>query len=544
MRSRSTLRLLLKSCLPVASILISSPLLMGQVERQSAALSRPSADPANEMGALTASIRELQAQVRALHLELSELHSREQDVLEEAGEIQNKLDRLSAQVLPQTEQANGLEMYSKRHVPAATLPQDPTNLGNTGGGTLEERIAKLEEDQELTTAKVNEQSQTKVESGSKYRLRLSGIVLLNMFDNGGTVDNQDFPQIASAPGPLDSARSFGGSLRQSQIGLEAFGPDVVGAHTSADLKFDFAGGYPSAPNGVTMGVSRLRTGTIRLDWSNTSLVAGQDQLFIAPLSPTSLASLAVPALSYAGDLWSWTPQVRLEHRVTLSEKSSLLVQGGILDSLSGELPRSAYYRSPTWGEQSGQPSYAARVSWSRTEFGQSLTLGFGGYYGRQDWGFGRKVDGWTATTDRLLPMGKLFELSLEFYRGRAVGGLGGGIGQTILRTGSLSDPATSVLGLDSLGGWAQLKFKPTSKLEVNSAFGQDNPFSSELYRYSANPTYFGTLLARNQSWFANIIYQPRSDVMFSIEYRPLRTLGINGASNSANQTNIGLGYIF
>ena len=184
--------------------------------------------------------------------------------------------------------------------------------------------------------------------------------------------------------------SFGGSLRQTQIGLEAFGPDMAGAHTSADLKFDFAGGFPNVPNGVSMGIVRLRTGTIRFDWANTSIIAGQDQLFFAPLAPSSMASLATPALSYAGNLWGWTPQVRVEHRIGLAAWVAFLLQGGILDSLSGEAPQSLLLRAPTWGERSGQPAYAARVSWSLPMGGEELTVGAGGYYGRQNWGLGRK----------------------------------------------------------------------------------------------------------------------------------------------------------
>ena len=85
-------------------------------------------------------------------------------------------------------------------------------------------------------------------------------------------------------------------------------------------------------------------------------------------------------------------------------------QGGILDSLSGDLPVFEYDRYPSWGEESGQPAYATRVAWSHRVFGQNFTLGAGGYYGRQYWGFGRDVDGWAGTTDLTLPLGKLFRL--------------------------------------------------------------------------------------------------------------------------------------
>src|SRR5487761_1899502 len=102
--------------------------------------------------------------------------------------------------------------------------------------------------------------------------------------------------------------------------------------------------------------------------------------------------LATPALSYAGNLWSWTPQVRIEHRIALSETSSLLVQGGILDSLSGDPADSGIERTDSRGEESGQPAYAVRVAWSRRTFGQNFTLGVGGFYGCQNWGLSRTTD--------------------------------------------------------------------------------------------------------------------------------------------------------
>src|SRR6202040_24309 len=137
----------------------------------------------------------------------------------------------------------------------------------------DERISKIEEYQQVNDARAAEQSQTKVESSSKYRVRLSGIVLFNTYVNRGTVDNEDFPQIATAPGLLSSDGSFGASLRQSQIGLQGFGPTVAGARTSAELHLDFAGGFPDVANGVSFGIVRLRTGTIRFDWEKASVIA-------------------------------------------------------------------------------------------------------------------------------------------------------------------------------------------------------------------------------------------------------------------------------
>lgn len=511
--------------------------------------SSASAGPASEARALGDSVDELQAQVQALTSQLRELRADEERDRAEVQQLRSDLEgarppaTATAEAGPSQRQ-DAYAPYSPTP-PSAPSPQAAMPTGTpVQAQTTEQRLESLEDNQQLIDSKITEQNQTKVESGSKYRVRLSGIAVMNVFDNQGVVDHQDVPQVALEPNPAYSSLTFGGSLRQSQIELEAFGPDVAGAHTSASLTFDFAGGFPEVPNGVSTGIARLRTGTVRFDWANTSIIAGQDQLFFSPLAPTSLDSLAVPALSYSGNLWSWTPQIRVEHRIGLSRGSSLLLQGGILDSLSGDVPPSAYQRYPTFGEQSGQPAYAARVSWSLPVSGQSLRIGIGGYYGRQYWGFGHNVDGWAGTTDLALPLGKFFEVTAAFYRGRAVGGLSGGIGQDVLVSASTIDSTTIVKGLDSMGGWAQLKFKPTAKFEVNGAYGQDNPFASELRMFPPSPSFYGPLFSKNSSPFVNFIYQVRSDILFSIEYRRLHTFVLDSDSYTANHVGLSVGYVF
>jgi hypothetical protein len=517
----------------------------GQQVRDAASSSSSASETPAEVRALSDLVRGLQAQVQTLSSQLGDLREEQERASAEARELRRELDLVKAQDAPAA--SAPLNPYSappaKELSTGAAAASSPTS---PQAQTADDRIGKLEEDQQVMEGKIEDVYQTKVESGSKYRLRLSGIVLLNLFENRGTVDNLDFPSLAEsrqANEPNASPGAFGGTLRQSQLRLQAFGPDVAGARTSADVNFDFAGGFASAPNGAVMGVVRLRTGVVRLDWTDTSIVAGQDRLFFAPLAPTSLASLAVPALSYSGDLWAWTPQVRVEHRVVLSDASSLSFQGGILDNLTGDTPPDAYNRYPSWGEESGQPAYAARVSWSHRMFGQDLTVGAGGYYGRQDWGFSRGVDGWAATADLMLPVGKRVEFTGAFYRGRAVAGLGGGIGQSVLLNGPFDSPATTFRGLDSVGGWAQLKFKVKSNFEINGALGIDNPFAGELRRYNAFTIYPGSY-TRNLSPLVNFIYQIRSDILFSTEYRYLNSTVLDSGSFSAHQISLSMGYIF
>jgi hypothetical protein len=235
--------------------------------------------------------------------------------------------------------------------------------------------------------------------------------------------------------------------------------------------------------------------------------------------------------------------VRVEHRIVWSDSSSLSIQAGVLDSLTGDIPPEQYDRYPSWGEQSGLPAFAARVAWSHRMFGQDFTVGMGGYYGRQGWGFGRSVDGWAATADLTVPLGKRFEFTGALYRGRAVGGFGGGIGQDLVINGPFDTPSTTFRGLDAMGGWAQLKFKVRSNFEINGAFGSDNAFAGELRLYNANNLYPGAY-TRNLSPFVNFIYQIRSDILFSTEYRYLNSSELDGGSVGASHINLGLGYIF
>jgi len=528
-----------------AGLFLCSVAAHGQEARDAASSSTSVSETPEEVRVLSDLIRGLQAQVQMLNSQLGGLRAEQERMSAEARELRRELDLVKAQGAPAS---NGvINTYSAlppkenlAQAASAQLSQTPQLQAS------EDRLSKLEEDQQVLEGKINDQYQTKVESGSKYRLRLSGIVLLNLFENRGAVDNLDFPEVAAsqqAGEPNASAGAFAGTLRQSQIRLQAFGPDVAGARTSADVNLDFAGGFPEAPNGAWMGLVRLRTAAVRLDWTNTSIVAGQDRLFFAPLAPSSLATLAVPELSYAGNLWGWAPQVRIEHRIVVSDTSSLFIQGGILDSLTGDTPREQFDRYPSWGEQSGQPAYAARVSWSHHMFGQDFIVGAGGYYGSQNWGFDRNVAGWAGTVDLTLPLGKRVEFTGAFYRGRALAGFGGGIGQSVLLNGPFIDPATTFRGLDSMGGWTQLKFKIKSNFEVNGALGIDNPFAGELRRYNANTIYPGSY-TRNLSPLVNFIYQIRSDILFSTEYRYLNSSVLDNGSFSANHINLSLGYIF
>ncbi len=60
-------------------------------------------------------------------------------------------------------------------------------------------------------------------------------------------------------------------------------------------------------------------------------------------------------------MWTWTPQLRVEHRFEF-EPAQVKVEAGLLDPISVSTVVNNYLRLPTPGENSRQPAYALRLS--------------------------------------------------------------------------------------------------------------------------------------------------------------------------------------
>lgn len=485
-----------------------------------------------------ASMLELEEQVRQLRSMVDEMRAENAQSRAEMHQLRRDLEATRALLerpgTPAAEEA----------VATAAQPTETTGTTAQNPDSLEQRVQKLEESTSLAGSKVDEQYQTKVETASKYRARLHGIILMNAFRNVGGSNSIDFPDVAEPAGAGSSQAALGATLRQSEIGLEIFGPNIFGARSSADIQMDFAGGFPATGNGVNFGIARLQTASVRLDWEHTSVVAGQDSLFISPLTPTSFASLATPTFGYAGNLWTWTPQLRVEHRIPLSDQQTITLQAGLLDNLDWEYPSDPFYRYAQAGESAGQPAYALRTAWARPIHEHPLSFGVAGYYGRQNWSWGRYVDAWAGMADWQLPIASRLSLSGEFYRGRGIGGLGGAEGRSILFGGNPMSWFSPIHALDTVGGWTQVKVQIAPKIELNGVFALDNPFANDVRGFATDANNYGPIVGRNRGALGNIVFHPRSDLILSAEFRRLRTFPVYSDSSVVNQVNLAMGILF
>jgi hypothetical protein len=406
-------------------------------------------------------------------------------------------------------------------------------------------IENLQEQQQTTEAQVKVHDQTKVESASKYPLHVTGLVLFNSFVNRGIVDNIDLPAAAlNNQNNTTGNGSAGASFRQTILGLQGYGPRIAGAQTSANVDLDFFGGLAYSSYATSAGTVRMRTASVNIDWPHDSVQFGMVPPLISPLSPTSYATVAEPALAGAGNLWAWAPQLKYAHQIPL-RSGRLQFEFGLWDPPTAGYSTNELFRAPSPGEASKQPAYESRVSYGAFAAEHPFQIGFSGYYSRQSYSGNQSVDSWAATTDWSVPLGGRIQISGEVYRGRALGGLGGGAYKDVLFGIYSSTGMNSYRGLNTTGGWAQFKTRFTHAIEANASIGLDDAYAADFHEFVFPPTTTATQLrARNNMAFGNLIFRPKTYLILSPEYRRIWTWPIYGAGNTADIFTLSAGYQF
>jgi hypothetical protein len=487
----------------------------------SVAGAQESAETKPPQGSDTRAVEQLQQQLKATQDRLSESESK----LRELSSVVENLQRQMAGIKgdPYAETSAGAP------APAVQAPPD----------------AKITSDEwQLLNAKVEEHQQTKVESVSKFRLKLSGMFLLNVFGNNGFVDEIDLPRVAYPRPPAASDGTFGGSVRQSIIGLTGYGPNIGGARTSADIQIDFMGGLASGYSGYSSGIARLRLARMRFDWEKTSVVGGLDTLFFSPNSPTSYMTVAEPAFASAGNLWTWTPMVRVEQRVK-TDKVLWKFDGGILD-YAGYTGYHQDFRYATPGESSKQPAYAIRISGNGRGEDNPISFGIAGLIAPQVFPNDNTVNGWGGLADWKTPIAPHLELSGEFFQGKGIAGFGGVglVNQQNQTYQYLATTAPVIAKLSTIGGWSQLKAKINARNEFNVAAGYGGFNSANLRNAAESNLSLLFIPARNESMLVNYVFKPRSDLVFSLEYRRLKTYNVTDEPYTADHVGAAAAFLF
>jgi uncharacterized coiled-coil protein SlyX len=439
--------------------------------------------------------------------------------------------------------------------PAASVAQSTPSASTSAAAapspeSSSASAADLPERQALDASQIATLDQEKVESESKYPVRLTGLVLFNGFANTGAVDQAATPSVA-----IYGSGSTGASVRQTQLGFDARGPHLLGARTFGDLRVDFdgssqAGAGPSyyTANAVLV---RLRTAHAALLWNRTEAYFALDRPILSPDAPSSLTAVAEPPLAWSGNLWTWNPQVGLRQDLPLGGAANLRLEAAAIDVGDAPLTAAEYAAAAvvsgpaSSAEQSRWPGAEGRIALVGSESDeQGNHLGVGGYFAPHLTSFGHGFDSWAGTLDAGLHLPGRLRASANAYRGLGLGGLGGGAYKDFLYHLSAPTGQIYMRALDDAGGWAQLQERVNERIELNGAFGIDNAFAGEVTRYAVGGNGFYQNLARNRTWTGNVIFSPSAYLLFSIEYRRIATSSIGTATNQSDVIGVAAGYRF
>lgn len=460
-----------------------------------------------------------------LERHIDELSSKIDSMRQQLTESQNEMEAMHAEIESLRSQLAEKNQGEEAEQTASSLRAD---------------VLQLQDKTDVLASEIRTHDQDKVESASKYPVRISGTVLFTSVALSGKTDDVDLPIIAMPGTPGRPSGSLSATARQSVLGVDAQGPHLWGANSSAALSVDFFGGIPYADYSTAAGTVRLRTAHATLAWPERAVTAAFDQPMISPRNPTSWMTVGQPALAWSGNLWTWAPQ--LEYREDkLLPGSHLRGEFAFIDPPTAGAPPSMSDRVPNGSESSRQPGYEARLSENLKWGARDVSFGASGYYSRQAFSYDAHGDAWAGAADWEFPVAKEVDFTGEFYRGRSIGGLGGGTFKNYVSY----DGGAYYKPLDAEGGWGQVKFILTPELEGNVAMGQDNAFESELSDSdlaTENTMYVN--LARNQTAFANLIYRPRTYLVFSTEYRQIRSWPIAGSANRDHIVGLAAGYLF
>ena len=451
-----------------------------------------------------------------------------------AQTLDDQVRRLVSEVQQLREELDLVKQEMRRMRPAAypvaiastdvagVLPADPATA----------EVAAREPQQEVTSAEVlpliqaqlNEQAQSKVESNSKFPMRLFGTVVSNTYMNTGEPNWLDVGNVVTpVPAGLPTG-SFNSSLRQSRIGAIVDGPMIGKMKSSALMAMDFFGGTPNFQMGEVIGIPRLLYAYFRVEGEKTAFEVGHDHAILAPKNPTSLTGMAFPILFRAGNLYLRAPQIRVEQVLASGNFGQLRIVGGILAPVAGDFSTASYLFVPPnlAGERSRRPAVESRISWRQKPAGPyeepKWEFGISGHYAKERYLTGLRpskvIAGDFDVNVKRLGFGG------EFFAGENLDQFGASIAQ---------------IGR-SVGGFGEVRLAATRKLEFNGGYGTDH-----LYKINRFP---GLTLKKNSSPFANTIYQVTPELGMSLEWRKLETTPLRGGVRRNNHFDLTFAYSF
>lgn len=428
-------------------------------------------------------------------------------------DVRQILDRLDK--LEEQNRELMAEVHALRRELSATREQAPPAPADQAQAapTLAERV-------EVQERRVAELAQAKVQSDQRLPVQLSGTLLFNSSWTGRHNGDQGNPTLASLNPGL---ASFGGTLRQSTLGLKFQGPSIfAGGKVTGSIFTDFFAGTGSSLNQLM----RVRVATIDLEWKRTTLSFAQDKPILAPREPTSLSQVGISPLTSAGNLWLWQPQIRLEQRFQFGDTSGLRVQAGVYQTSESTSGAPTEYLNSF---NRSRPGLQGRVELWR-DFGEGRRVEIApGFHISNSRVAGYSIPSRIYSVDWLIRPAARFDFSGTFFGGQNVGTVGG------LRPSITFFPGDSIRAVSALGGFAQLTYRLNRRTWFNLYAGQQSNDGSDLLPGS---------VSRNLAYAGNVMYRLAGNVVASFEASQARTAYLGSGTRLVPHYDLAIAYLY
>jgi hypothetical protein len=414
-----------------------------------------------------------------------------------------RLDRLEQQNRAMADEIHALRVELTKRTPQPQVqPAVEADIG--------EQVA-------VNQQRISDLSEVKVEAGQKFPVRLTGMALFNAFTNSAPTGGTENPVVVP---PLGGGVTDGATMRQSIVGLEFSGPrTIAGGKLSGSLYMDFFGGSTGTLNHLV----RLRTGSIQMDWRNTTVMFGQQKPIFSPRDPTSLAQVGVSPLTASGNPWLWLPQVRVEQRFSFGEQAGLRAQIGVIQTNEQSASLDPEY-APTLS--SARPGLEGRFEF-RLHRGIEIAPGF---HVSTSHVLGMSVPSNVVSVDWLIVPWSKLQLTGLLYSGENTANLG-----TLRQGFKILYPSGTVEPVHSTGGWAQLAFLATNRLSFHLMCGQHDDRNSDL-------TTGG--ISKNLAFAANVMYRISPNVVIAFESEQLNTTYVGAGTRKNLHNDLAIAYQF
>lgn len=375
-----------------------------------------------------------------------------------------------------------------------------------------------------------------------------GFLLATYEQYWGRPNNIEVPTQASSAGNLAASNQNVSdfTVRQSRLGLNLLGgKGPMDSDLSGVVEIDFAGlrnsGTSSAD--VLASAPRLRLAYIQAKRGDNSVVFGQDWIkAFAPLNPTSLMHVAIPALSNSGNLWNRIPQLRWDRTWGIASSWKANTKLAVVRSFTGdETGRTTTVGGTTFavptsvdgagsGEFSGGPAYQALTEIQKDVNGRSFIGGVSGQYIKETFNvavpppagaLNRQTSGWLGSAHFIFPILKCLELSGEGYYGHGNQNLNG--------LGAVYNDLGTIRLSQVRGGWGQITVKPIKDWRVNAMTGFEDVNQTGLA---------AATIYRNESEAVNVMWDTSPEFTLALEWGRIHSYYV--AALSGDSENLGL----